>query len=85
MDERGFSATQMLVGFLAGAAAGAVAAYLTAPRPGREIREQLSRAAHNRQSDLKSFPVAVKEAYTAGSEAARQAYTDSLQSGRKNS
>jgi len=40
-DERGVSGGSLLLAFLAGAAAGAVVALLTAPKNGREMRESL--------------------------------------------
>jgi len=40
-DERGVSGWSLLLAFLAGAAAGAVVALLTAPKNGREMRESL--------------------------------------------
>ena len=40
-DERGVSGGSLLLAFLAGAAAGAVVALLTAPKSGREMRESV--------------------------------------------
>jgi gas vesicle protein len=40
-DERGVSGGNLLLAFLAGAAAGAVVALLTAPKSGREMRESV--------------------------------------------
>ena len=40
-EERGVSGGSLLLAFLAGAAAGAVVALLTAPKNGREMRESL--------------------------------------------
>jgi len=41
-DERNASGSTILLAFLAGAAAGAVIALLTAPKSGREMRESVS-------------------------------------------
>lgn len=41
-DERGGSSGNLLLAFLAGAAAGAVVALLTSPKNGAEIRESLA-------------------------------------------
>ena len=40
-EERGVSGGSLLLAFLAGAAAGAVVALLTAPKSGREMRESV--------------------------------------------
>lgn len=40
-EDRGVSGGSILLAFLAGAAAGAVVALLTAPKSGREMRESL--------------------------------------------
>jgi gas vesicle protein len=44
IESRGFSSTQLLVAFLGGAAVGAVTAFLTAPRSGKETRERIGEA-----------------------------------------
>jgi len=41
-EDRNVSGSSLLLAFLAGAAAGAVVALLTAPKNGREMREALS-------------------------------------------
>ena len=41
-DERGSSGGNLLLAFLAGAAAGAVVALLTSPKTGKEMRESLA-------------------------------------------
>jgi|SRR5579885_1824197 gas vesicle protein len=52
-NERGFSAGAVILSFLAGAAAGAVVALLTAPQTGRESREQLGRYARRTEEKLR--------------------------------
>jgi gas vesicle protein len=54
-DEQGPSSAAVLLGFLSGAALGAVAALLLAPRPGRESRDMLrgyAKRAEDRLRDL---------------------------------
>ena len=41
-DDRGSSGGNLLLAFLAGAAAGAVVALLTSPKSGKEVRESLA-------------------------------------------
>jgi gas vesicle protein len=55
----------VLLAFIAGAAAGAAAAYLTAPRRGEEMRQTLRRIPH-----------ATAEAYTRAASAARDAFVE---------
>lgn len=54
-DEQGPTSAAVLLGFLSGAALGAVAALLLAPRPGRESRDMLrgyAKRAEDRLRDL---------------------------------
>ena len=73
----------MLLTFLTGAAAGAVAAVLTAPRSGKETRAELRRVAEDSRARAKRLPAALTEA----GEAAATAFTEALEerNGRKES
>lgn len=59
---------------LAGAAAGAVAAYLTAPRSGVESRRRLQAVADDTRETVQRVPDALRKA----TEAARDAFNDTL-------
>ena len=54
-DDRGSSTAGVLLGFLSGAALGAVAALLLTPQTGRESREQLRGYARRAEGDLRDF------------------------------
>jgi gas vesicle protein len=59
---------------LGGAAAGAVAAYLTAPRSGVESRRRLQAVADDTRETVQRVPDALRKA----TEAARDAFNDTL-------
>ena len=73
-----YGGAHVLLAFLAGAAAGAVVAYLTAPRSGRESRENLREWAGEVRGKAARVPHAVREAYSKASEAAKTAFAEAL-------
>jgi gas vesicle protein len=73
----GFTGGQVFLGFLAGAAAGAVAAILSAPRAGDETRQRLRDLADEGRDRAQRLPDALAEA----SEAARQAFAQAMTNG----
>jgi gas vesicle protein len=77
-DSHRYGGAHLLIAFLAGAAAGAVAAYLTAPRSGRETRENLKEWAGDVRGKAARVPHAVREAYSKASEAAKSAFVEAL-------
>ena len=68
----GFS--QLLIALIGGAAAGAVAAYLTAPRSGVESRRRLQAVADDTRATVHRVPEALRRA----TEAARDAFDEAL-------
>lgn len=50
-EQRGFTGSQLTVAFFGGALAGAAVAILTAPRSGRETREQLGGYVRRRRQE----------------------------------
>lgn len=62
MSDRGFTGTQVLLAFVAGAAAGAIAALLTAPKSGRETREDLKAFGKSLSETATRVPTAVRQA-----------------------
>jgi gas vesicle protein len=73
----GFSGGQVFLGFLAGAAAGAVAAFLSAPRSGEQTRDRIRQLADDGRERAHRLP----EALVNASEAAKEAFTKSLAEG----
>lgn len=73
-DRTGFSGTDMLIAVLGGAAAGAAATLLLAPRSGRETRKQLTEFVNDGKDKARHFPPAVK----AASNAARKAFVETM-------
>ena len=63
---RSFSGTQLLIAFVAGSAAGAAIAYLTAPRSGKETREALQAWARDVRDKAGRIPHAVRPGCRAG-------------------
>jgi gas vesicle protein len=63
-----------LLALLGGAAAGAAAAYLTAPRSGTESRRRLQAAADDARVTVARVPAALRKA----TEAARDAFDEAL-------
>jgi len=71
----GFS--QIFFAFVGGAAAGAVAAYLTAPRSGADSRRKLQAIADDTRETANRVPLALRKA----TEAARDAFNQALEKG----
>ncbi len=69
----GFSFRQLLMALLGGAAAGATAVYLTAPRAGTESRRRLRALADDTKEVVNQVPVALRRATGAACEAFNQA------------
>lgn len=68
---------QMFLAMLGGAAVGAAAAYLTAPRSGADTRLRLQNAADDARDTVERVPLALRKA----TEAARDAFNDTLKNG----
>lgn len=73
-DAKGFGFIQLLIAFLAGAAAGSAVVLLTAPRAGRETREALQGWAREVRGKSSRFAQAA--------ERAKEAFADSLREER---
>jgi gas vesicle protein len=73
-DHSHYSGAHLLIAFLAGAAAGAAVALLTAPAPGREARESVRGWAKDAQGRVERVPRAVRSAYTEAARAAKDAF-----------
>lgn len=69
-----YSNGQLFATFLGGAAAGAAIALLTAPKSGRESRDQITGYFHDKGDTAARLPSAVK----AASHAAREAFSESI-------
>jgi gas vesicle protein len=69
----GFNFGHLLLGMIAGGAAGAATALLMAPRSGAETREDLRRLAETSRERATKLPTAVVEASHAAAEAFTQA------------
>jgi gas vesicle protein len=74
---RGPGFTQMFLAMLGGAAVGAAAVYLTAPRSGAETRLRLQTAADDARGTVERVPLALRRA----TEAARDAFNETLRTG----
>ena len=81
MGTRSFSGTQLLIAFVAGSAAGAAVAYLTAPRSGKETREALQVWARNARDKVGRIPQALGAAAERASEAGKDAFSQSYRGG----
>ena len=77
-ENTGSSGTQILLAFLAGAAAGAVIALLTAPRSGRETREKLGDITRDMRAKATRVPQAVGTAFDRAAKAGREAFRESF-------
>ncbi|HEX4826264.1 MAG TPA: YtxH domain-containing protein [Candidatus Polarisedimenticolaceae bacterium] len=64
----------LFIAFATGAAAGAVAAYLTAPRTGKEMRASLQTWARDARDKAVVIPTAIRHAAKAGKEAFAESY-----------
>ena len=68
----------LLLAFIAGGIAGAVAALLLAPQSGSETREQLRGFAHDARGKAARVPVAMRRAYRDASDAAKKAFNETF-------
>jgi gas vesicle protein len=68
---------QLFFAMLGGAAVGAVAVYLTAPRSGVDSRRRLQAVADDTRDTVQRVPVALRKA----TEAAREAFNEALRTG----
>ncbi len=75
VERSGFSGTQIFFAFLGGAAAGAAAVFLTAPKSGQQMRDKLSEFARAGAEKGKHLPEALQSA----TKAAGEAFTDALE------
>lgn len=84
--DEGFSGSAVLLAFLAGAAAGAAVALITAPKAGRETREDVrgwARDTRDRVHDrLDGTPETIRNAYGRAADAARRAYDRTMHGSR---
>jgi gas vesicle protein len=68
---------RLFFAMLGGAAVGAAAAYLTAPRTGAETRRRIQTAADDARGTAERVPLALRKA----TEAAREAFNETLRTG----
>src|SRR5262245_58681644 len=68
---------RLLIAFATGAAAGAVAAYLTAPRTGKEMRASLQSWARDAREKAVLIPTAIRHAVERGTKAGKEAFAES--------
>ena len=80
-----YGAAHLLVAFVAGAAAGAAVALLTAPQSGRESREQVRAWASDLGEQASRATGAVQSAYGRAAGAAKDAFTQAMGTARKES
>lgn len=73
-----FAPGHLLLAFLGGAAAGAAIAYLTAPRSGSELRQDIADSYSTKRGEVARIPPAMRAAYNAATAAARVAYADAI-------
>jgi gas vesicle protein len=74
IEYRGFGFGHVMAAMLAGAVAGAAAAYLTAPASGADARRRILGAVDDTRESAARVPLALKKA----TEAARDAFTKTL-------
>ncbi|HZM70100.1 MAG TPA: YtxH domain-containing protein [Candidatus Cryosericum sp.] len=74
----GFKGSHILVAFLAGAAAGAIIAYLTAPESGRRNRERVKKAARSVERAAREAPARLSDSWFRAADAARTILEDAL-------
>ncbi|MCC7196085.1 MAG: YtxH domain-containing protein [Gemmatimonadaceae bacterium] len=73
-DRNGYSGADLLLAAAAGAAVGAIAALLLAPRSGRETRERIAGLVDGAKARAENLPLAVR----AGAAAAREAFVEAM-------
>ena len=76
MKQRGLHSGHVALAFLAGAAAGAVTAYLTSPRNGKENRDALLRSARDLRSRAVDGMGHVQDRLGRAARAAREAFVE---------
>jgi gas vesicle protein len=76
IEYRGFGFGHVLLAALTGAAAGAAVAYFTAPASGEESRRRIRDAVEGGKDSVAGMPLALRRA----TEAAREAFTEALES-----
>lgn len=82
---RSFSGTQILIAFVAGAAAGTAVALLTAPRSGRETRNAVQGWAREVSGKASRLPHAVGQAFEQASHAGKAAFAETMRDGHARS
>lgn len=80
-ENSGFGAMGVILAFVGGAAAGAVAAVLLAPKSGVETRKDLKHFASEGVERAGRLPGAIREAYSQGSELAKDTFTEAYKAG----
>ena len=77
MIETRFNGLHLLAALSAGALAGAVVTYLSAPRSGKETREAIQHWANDARDKASRIPQAVRHAVERGTQAGKEAFADS--------
>jgi gas vesicle protein len=85
MANNNYSGAHLIIAFLAGAAAGAAVALLTAPQAGSETRDTVRGWARDAHGRVEKIPMAVREAYGRATTAARDAFVEALEQGGEES
>lgn len=84
--DEGFSGAAVVLAFLAGAAAGAAVALMTAPKAGRDTREDVRGWARDTREKihdrLDGTPDTIRDAYGRAADAARRAYDRTMHKSR---
>jgi gas vesicle protein len=78
MSNSDFTSAHVMLAFLTGAAAGAAVAFLTAPRSGADTRQWITDSMASRRDEIGKLPPALRAAYDAATEAAKDAYREAL-------
>lgn len=74
-NHHGYNAGHLILALVAGAVTGAGIAYLTAPKSGADTRDRIRDIAHDASHTAHQLPEAIRRA----SEAAREAFVNSLE------
>ncbi len=77
IETKGMTTGRWLIAFACGAAAGAVAGIITAPRSGRETRQQLRGFAQRVSNKARRLPQAMSESVDRMAQAGKDTFTDS--------
>lgn len=78
-DNGRYSGAHILIAFIAGAAAGAVVALLTAPQSGKETRDKVRGWAEDMGEKAAHVPGTVQDAFGRATEAAKRAFSKKLE------